>query len=110
MAGSLLLFALGNLITSLSLAPSHAGPLVLVPAAMRAKTGAILLLIISLIGLGLGPLAIGLISDAVTAAGYGDAEGLRLGLLITGLFGFVAAGLFWASRSRLERELELVAD
>jgi MFS family permease len=102
---ALIMFGIGNATQSMYLAPVHAGTLSLVPAPMRAKTIALLLLMISLIGLGLGPLAIGMVSDGVQAAGYGDAEGMRWALLTTGLVSLIAAGLFWAARSRLAREV-----
>lgn len=52
----------------------------LVPPSMRAMAAAVLLLITNLIGGGLGPPLVGLVSDRLTEQ-YGD-EGLRLSLLV----------------------------
>ena len=53
----------------------------LVPLKMRAAAAAVLLFILNLIGMGLGPTAVGLISDALTPR-FAD-EALRYALLIT---------------------------
>jgi MFS family permease len=81
--------------TAQSVAPPH----------MRATAAAILLFIINLIGLGLGPLAVGALSDYVNVGmGMGKAEGVRWALIISTLFGFVAATCFWLARARIREE------
>ncbi|MDR6851546.1 MFS family permease [Sphingomonas sp. BE123] len=70
---------------SLLLVNSYLGPSFaliqgLAPLRMRALWAAVTLLVINLIGLGLGPTLIGVISDALKPA-YGDAEALRLAML-----------------------------
>ena len=70
---------------SLLLVNSYLGPTFaliqgLAPLRMRALWAAVTLLVINLIGLGLGPTMIGVISDALKPA-YGDAEALRLAML-----------------------------
>ncbi|PKP91047.1 MAG: MFS transporter [Alphaproteobacteria bacterium HGW-Alphaproteobacteria-16] len=52
----------------------------LAPLRMRALWAAVTLLVINLIGLGLGPTMIGVISDMLTPA-YGEAEALRFAML-----------------------------
>ena len=59
-----------------------------------------------MIGLGLGPLAVGAISDWVNLGlGMGKAEGLRWSLIISTLFGLVAALLFWLARKTIREEM-----
>ena len=99
------LLTVGSVVGAMYIAPVHAAMLSLPSAAMRATTAAILLLIINLIGLGLGPLAIGIISDALNAAGYGSGEGVRWALVTTGLVSFPVAWLFWRARRHLANDL-----
>lgn len=61
--------------------------------AMRASASAVLLLSINLIGLGLGPLGVGMLSDLLAANGFGEAA-LRLAMLAVVPAQFVAAILF----------------
>ncbi len=70
---------------SLLLVNSYLGPTFaliqgLAPLRMRALWAAVTLLVINLIGLGLGPTMIGVISDALKPT-YGPAESLRLAML-----------------------------
>lgn len=100
-----------TMLTNTYLGPCLATVHALVPPAMRALTSAILFFILNLIGLGMGPLVAGLLSDEFTAT-YG-ADGLRYALLVVGCIS--ATGLipfFFAIRSlpkdfeRSERLLE----
>ncbi|OGT55049.1 MAG: hypothetical protein A3E01_11810 [Gammaproteobacteria bacterium RIFCSPHIGHO2_12_FULL_63_22] len=59
----------------------------------RASASAVLLLGLNLIGLGIGPMLVGLLSDAATAQGFGTA-GLRYALLAIIPSQFVALALF----------------
>ena len=93
--------------TALSLA--WLGPVVsaingLVPAHMRATASAMFLFINNLIGLGLGTLVIGMISDALTAQ-YGD-EALRYSAMVTTLLYVVSAILMGLAALRLVRDSE----
>ena len=101
------LLFVGNTIGTMYMAPVHAAVLSLPTATMRGTTSALLLLVISLIGLGLGPLTTGIISDVVNHNGFGPAEGIRWALIITGLAGFAVAALFWAARAHIARDLEV---
>jgi len=76
----------------------------LVPPAMRALTSAILFFVLNLIGLGLGPLTAGLLSDYLTAS-YGD-DGLRYAMLIVGLIGGFGILMFVLGARALPRDLE----
>jgi MFS family permease len=111
-------FALGVLSTSLEVAflafvfPTALslvwiGPVLsafqhLVTANMRATASAVFLFINNLIGLGVGNLVIGALSDGL-AARYG-AESLRYSLLAATVFYLVAAGLLGLASRHLDRE------
>ena len=74
----------------------------LVEPNMRATASAIFLFINNLIGIGLGNLAIGAISDALNAR-YGD-EALRYAILSGTVFYVLAAALFLIVAPRLKRD------
>lgn len=72
------------------------------PARYRATASSILLLVLNLVGLGLGPLAVGALSDALTPTRGGDALGFALlGLAPVALIACVLQG---ASARALSRE------
>ena len=75
-----------------------------VPPGMRATASAVFLFINNLIGIGLGTVALGLVSDALSAR-YGD-DSLRYAILAGTSFYLVAATLFLLSAKRLERDWE----
>jgi predicted MFS family arabinose efflux permease len=75
-----------------------------VPTGMRATASAIFLFVNNLIGIGLGSVALGALSDALSSR-YG-ADSLRYAILGGTLFYFVAAALFLLSAKRLERDWE----
>ena len=83
-----------------SLAMSHA----LVPPAMRALVSAILFFVINLIGLGMGPLCVGLLSDWLSGM-YGAADGLRYAMLIVGLVGLSSVVMFALAARHLRTDL-----
>ena len=64
----------------------------LVPPAMRALTSAVLFFVLNMIGLGLGPLAAGLLSDFYTP--YFGVDALRYAMLTIGIMGTPAAVFF----------------
>lgn len=102
--GSLLI---GSILGTLWYGPVYATAQTIVPPHMRATASAVLLFIINLIGLGLGPLAVGALSDmfAITF-GMGEAEGVRWALLVSAFAGLGAALLFWMARSTIRDEME----
>ncbi len=74
----------------------------LVTARMRALTSAVLFFVLNLIGLGLGPLFVGMLSDAFAGAGI---EGpLGKAMLVGGVCASVAAALFYLLAARTVRE------
>lgn len=76
----------------------------LVPPGMRAMASAIFLFVNNLVGLGLGSLLIGMLSDAL-AARHG-VESLRYAILSAMSFYAIAAILFLFAARRLERDWE----
>jgi hypothetical protein len=75
------------------------------PPRMRATSTALLLLVSNLVGLGLSPLAVGLVSDALRTS-LGAGEGLRYALSTLVLVGALTATLFWMSSRTLREDLE----
>ena len=72
------------------------------PLRMRASASALLLLIVNLIGLGLGPLFVGALSDFL-----GPAQGensLKIALIIVSFSPFIGAVFFWLSGRHVRRD------
>ena len=73
---------------------------------MRAMATAVLLFVLNLIGLGLGPITVGLISDYLAGpGGLGPGDGVRWALILSSLIGLLTFGLFWAARKTIREEL-----
>jgi predicted MFS family arabinose efflux permease len=102
-AGILATLVFVNIVTTVYLGPSIAISHALVPPAMRALTSAILFFVLNMIGLGLGPLLTGLLSDLLQPA-YGD-ESLRYAMVITALIGSLGMLLFYLGARRLPQDL-----
>jgi len=97
----------GSILGALWYGPVYATAQTIVPTHMRATSSAILLFIINLIGLGLGPLAVGAMSDGFAfGLGLGEAEGVRYALLVSAFAGLIAAALFWMARKTIREEME----
>lgn len=80
------------LVLGMYVAPCFGVTQMLVPVSMRASASAVLLLILSLVGVGLGPFVTGVLSDVFHAQGYGHASlGRAISLVI---FLFIPAGVF----------------
>ena len=84
---ALALYFPGSIMGGMYLGPTFAMTQTLVPPAMRATAAAILLFAINMIGLGLGPQGVGILSDLM-APTFGN-ESLRYALLTT-VVGFAA--------------------
>ena len=87
--------------SALYLGPSIAVTHSLVSARMRAFSSGILFFVLNIIGLGFGPLVIGMVSDGLTPS-YGD-DALRYALTITFISSAIAMFLFYMA-SRYYRE------
>ncbi len=81
----------GSVLGGMYLGPTFAMTQTLVPSSMRATAAAILLFVINIIGLGLGPQGVGILSDLL-AGTFGN-ESLRYALLFT-VVGFAAWSIF----------------
>ncbi|AMO67237.1 spinster family MFS transporter [Zhongshania aliphaticivorans] len=91
---------LGNVI-----AMSHG----LVGLSMRATASAILFFIINIIGLGLGPWSVGLLSDLLTPSFGGAALGMALLYIVPAIM-MMSALFFYAASRNLQRDLSLAPD
>jgi hypothetical protein len=83
-----------------ALAVSHS----LVPASMRSLTSAIFFLVINLIGLGLGPLVVGLLSDVLKPSL--GVESLRWAMSILLVMSLASTALFFGAAGKLEGDLK----
>ncbi|HRD27314.1 MAG TPA: MFS transporter [Caulobacter sp.] len=100
------ILAVPALLGTLWYGPVYASAQSLVPPHARATAAAVILFIINLIGLGLGPLGVGILSDLFgEGMGMGPAQGIRWALIVSTLFGLVAAGLFWTARKTIREEM-----
>jgi MFS family permease len=121
------LLAINAFLGTLWYGPVYGTAQSVVPPHMRATAAAILLFIINLIGLGLGPVAVGALSDlsanmmltnaglsveaCKTAVGAAKAtcasavgEGVRYALIISALFGLIAFACFWIARKTIRED------
>ena len=71
---------------------------------MRAMASAILYFVLNIIGLGLGPLTVGILSDAFAGA-YGE-DNLRYAMVITLTISLVGVFFLWMGVRSLKRDLE----
>lgn len=99
------LLAVVGVLGSLWYGPVYGTAQGLVPPYMRATTAAVLLFIINLVGLGIGPLLVGVLSTSFDKSlGLGEAEGVRWALILSELLGFIAFVLFWMARKTIREE------
>ena len=104
LVSALLWKAFGTVLYSAWYGPIYAAAHSVVSPNQRATVSATILLVTNLIGLGLGPLAVGICSDAFNdRLGLGPADGLRLALIASTVFLVSSGLLFWgASRKVLK--------
>jgi MFS family permease len=93
---SLALVGVHALFTGIWYGPCYSAAFSVVPPHMRATSSAVVLFLTNLIGLGLGPLAVGVVSD-LYATQMGAAEGVRWALATFSVAGLIAAVIFWAA-------------
>lgn len=101
---ALVLLFLPTVFNSLYYGPTYSVAQGLVPLRARAIAAACLLFFQNLIGLGLGPLFFGMLSDWLQPA-YG-AESVRYVLYGAAVLGLVPAFFFWRCSLHLDRELD----
>lgn len=85
--------------------PMHAMVQSLVRVRMRATASAILLFVVNMVGAGLGPLSVGVLTDLIYGPIYGD-DAIRYSLLTVGLLGGLASILFWQASRTLAADLK----
>lgn len=96
---ALLLLAIPSAAVAAWYGPVHGSNQGLVEPRMRATISACTLVVVNLVGLGLGPPLIGMISDhAKRSFGLSDAAGLQAALVTTILITFIAVFAFWQAR------------
>jgi predicted MFS family arabinose efflux permease len=104
---SMALFFPAIVLNWIYVAPYYSAVQGLVPPAARAVASASILLLQNLIGLGLGPVLLGFVSDQLKPS-YGT-ESVRYVLFVAGLVSLVAAALIWRARKYLPEELDRYA-
>lgn len=97
-------YAPGHILGTLYLGPCIAICHTLVPAGMRASASAILLFVINMIGLGLGPLFVGALSDAYNT--HFGAENLRYAMVTALTIGTSGVFFFWKAQRSLLSDIE----
>jgi MFS family permease len=99
---AILLFIIPGFFANSFMGPSLAMVQTLSPVHMRAVSSAIMMLCLNLIGLGLGPLLVGVLSDFLTPH-YGEGS-LGVALACFGLFAFWGSLHFWLCGRALAKQ------
>ena len=101
---ALCLMGLPMMLQSIYYGPIFAAVQSLVRPRTRATATAIFLLFANLIGLGLGPLSVGLLSDFL-ARSLGSGDAIRWALISTSLVYVLAAAAFMAARKTIRQDI-----
>lgn len=100
------LIAVTGLVGTLWYGPVYASAQGMVPQHMRAMSASIMLFVINFLGLVLGALSIGALSDLLNRGFHlGPAEGVRWALILSTAGGSVSALLFWLARKNVREEM-----
>ena len=94
-----------GLLGSMWLGPAYGVVQSLVRPQTRATATAVLLFVANLIGLGLGPLVVGIVSDVLIARGHSEAEAIQWSLMTFALLAIPCAWLFWSARKTMREEI-----
>lgn len=97
-------YAIAYLLSFFYLGPTFAIVQSLVPPGARARATAWMMLVVNLVGLGLGPQFVGVLSDQFNAAGVGDP--LRMALACVGVFFLVPAIAYLRAARTLSADSE----
>jgi hypothetical protein len=100
----MLVYAIPVLLNATYLGPMLAMTHGLVSLRMRAVASSVLFLVLNFIGLGLGPLATGILSDVLTAK-WGVSEGIKWALAIVTVVNVWAAFHYLMAASHLRGDL-----
>jgi MFS family permease len=99
-AVGLCVLAINGFLGTLWYGPVYGTAQSVVPPHMRATASA------NLIGLGLGPLGVGLLSDWLNhGLGLGSAEGVRWALILSASVGVIAFACFWLARRTIREDV-----
>lgn len=101
---ALALLGIPILLQAIYYGPLFASVQSLVEPRTRATASAILLFFANLVGLGLGPLTVGLLSD-LFAFDMGSAEGIRISLIVTSFIYLLAAFAFAMARRTIRDDM-----
>lgn len=102
---ALAIFVIPSLLNAVWQGPAYATIQGLVQPRTRATATAVLLFVANLVGLGLGPLIVGIMSDVISNALGGDpAASVRWSLIVVALFGLPCGLLFWGARKHIRAE------
>lgn len=104
--GSMALLAAALLLSGIAGGPTYAAVQSLVGPRTRSTASAIFLFSANFVGLGFGPLTVGILSDSFSSGGLGSAEGLRLSLAISCAALLIGAVIKLAGRSSYLSEVE----
>ena len=103
---ALSLIAVTGFVGTLWYGPVYASAQGMVPQRMRAMSASIMLFVINFLGLVMGALCIGALSDALNKGFHlGPAEGVRWALILSTAGGAISAPLFWLARKNVREEM-----
>lgn len=92
-------------VRGMSFAPGFGSVQGLVRPALRSTAAAALFFIINLLGLATGPLIVGILSDAMSSAGLGPTNGLRMAMICAEVVGLLGASFYFIALPRYVREV-----
>jgi MFS family permease len=101
---ALICFCPMYLLGAMYVGPMHSTIQGLVVPNLRATASAMNLFVVNMLGLGAGPLLIGLLNDYVFKEQFGN-EAIRYSMLTAVIFGAISSLIFWHSSSRLREDL-----
>ncbi|HVE03603.1 MAG TPA: MFS transporter [Rhizomicrobium sp.] len=107
LAWTIVALCIPSLLGAAYLGPAYAATQGLVPLRMRATAAAILLFVLNMIGLGLGPQTVGILSDLLHPRLGSDS--LRWALLSTLITGLAGGFCYWQASRTLHKEMMSVA-
>jgi MFS family permease len=105
LTGAMALITIATFINAVSVAPTWAAVQALATDATRATAVALGFLIVTLIGLGAGPLLVGITSDVLNGSGMPSSEALRWGMVVAVMPSLIGAALVWRARRYAREEM-----
>ncbi|MET0274385.1 MAG: MFS transporter [Phenylobacterium sp.] len=94
-----------GLLGSMWLGPAYGVVQSLVRPQTRATATAVLLFVANLIGLGLGPLAVGVVSSTLSGVGHSEADAIKWALMGFALLTLPCAWMFWSAGKTMRAEI-----